>query len=94
MLKNLTIGKKLALGFAVVLLLLSIVGGISYRGVSSLGAGATDVVEKNQLADNLKQKEIDHLNWASHVSALLTDDSVTELNVQTDDHKCAFGNMR
>ncbi|MFH2035601.1 MAG: methyl-accepting chemotaxis protein, partial [Candidatus Zixiibacteriota bacterium] len=32
-----------------------------------------------------------HLNWANQVSALLTDDEVTELKVQTDPHKCAFG---
>ena len=91
MLKNLTIGKKLALGFGLVLVLLTLVGVISYRGVSQMDTGANDVIGKNELIENLTRKEIDHLNWANQVVALITDDNVTELNVQTDDHKCAFG---
>jgi len=91
MLKNLTIGKKLALGFAMVLVLLVVVGVMSFRGVSGMGADAKDVISKNALIENITQKEIDHLNWANKVAAFLTDDNVTELTVQTDDHKCAFG---
>ena len=91
MLKNLTIGKKLALGFGVVLVLLTLTGVIAFRGVRGLGASAQDVVAKNTLAQDLAQKEIDHLNWAKAVSALITDEDVTTLNVQTDDHQCAFG---
>ena len=89
--KNMTIGKKLALGFGVVLVLLALVGIISFRGVSGMGGDAQDVVAKNDLVNNLTRKEVDHLNWASQVVALFTDDSVTQLTVQTDDHKCAFG---
>jgi methyl-accepting chemotaxis protein len=91
MLQHMTIGKKLALGFGLVLVLLTLVGGISYRGISQMNTGANDVIAKNQLIENLKSKEIDHLNWANQVVALITDDSVTELSVQTDDHKCGFG---
>jgi methyl-accepting chemotaxis protein len=89
--KNLTIGKKLALGFGVVLILLTIVGALSFRGVDGMGVDAKDVIAKNELVDNLTRKEVDHLNWANQVVALFTDDSVTKLEVQTDDHKCAFG---
>ena len=91
MLKHMTIGKKLALGFGLVLALLALVGTLSFRGISQLSVGADNVVTKNQLIENLKSKEIDHLNWADKVAALFTDDNVTELTVQTDDHKCAFG---
>ncbi len=91
MLKNLTIGKKLAMGFGVVLALLALTGIIAFRGVSGMGTDAQDVIQKNQLAQDLAQKEIDHLNWANQVVALITDENVTELTVQTDDHKCAFG---
>jgi methyl-accepting chemotaxis protein len=34
---------------------------------------------------------VDHLNWVNKVSALLNDDSVTRLEVETDPHKCGFG---
>ena len=91
MLKNMTIGKKIGLGFGVVVVLLAIVGGLSYTGVEGIVANASEVIGGNKLDGNLAQKEVDHLNWASKVSALLTDDSITELDVQTDDHQCAFG---
>ncbi|MHC4423133.1 MAG: methyl-accepting chemotaxis protein [Planctomycetota bacterium] len=91
MFKNLTIGKKIAFGFALVLILLTVVGAIAFRGVSGMGSNAKDVIHKNELIENITRKEIDHLNWANAVSELLTNDKVTELKVQTDDHKCAFG---
>ncbi len=56
-----------------------------------MSAGADNVITKNELVGNLLHKEIDHLNWANKVAALITDDNVTELSVQTDDHQCAFG---
>ncbi|HKK91214.1 MAG TPA: methyl-accepting chemotaxis protein, partial [Desulfobacteraceae bacterium] len=49
------------------------------------------VIDGNKLDGNLAQKEVDHLNWANRVSALLTDESVTRLDVETDDHQCGFG---
>lgn len=37
------------------------------------------------------QKEVDHLNWASKITQLFSDDTVTELVVETNPHNCAFG---
>ena len=91
MFKNATIGKRLAMGFVLVLVLLAIVSFLSFNGVTKMGEQACDVVDKNKLIDNLNRKEIDHLNWANKVVELLTDDNVTKLEVETDDHKCAFG---
>jgi len=91
MLKNMTIGKKLALGFGIVLILLTLVGGLSFRGVGGMSNDAKDVIAKNELVNNLIRKEIDHLNWAKQVVAVFTDDNIAKLEVQTDDHKCAFG---
>ncbi len=88
---NLTIGRKLALGFGLVLALLVVTGAISYRNVSAMGTDVRDVISKNLLIENIRRKEIDHLNWTNRVAAFLTDDNVTELTVQTDDHQCAFG---
>ena len=50
-----------------------------------------EVVGGNRLRGEILQKEVDHLNWANEVNALLTDDRVTTLDVETDDHKCGFG---
>ncbi len=89
--KNLTIGKKIASGFGIILVLLCLVGGLSYTGVSSIVSNAQQVIDGNKLDGLLAQKEVDHLNWVGKVNALLADDSVTELKVQTDDHQCGFG---
>ena len=89
--RDMTIGKKIATGFGIVLTLLILVVALSYTGVGGIVTNASEVIDGNKLDGNLAQKEVDHLNWANQVNALLTDEKVTELKVQTDDHKCAFG---
>ena len=89
--KNMTIGKKIAFGFGIVLMLLCVVGILSFTGVKGIVNNAAEVIDGNKLDANLTQKEVDHLIWAEKVGALLTDEKVTTLEVQTDDRKCAFG---
>ena len=89
--KNFTIGKKIGVGFGVVLVLLAVVGILSYSGVHGIVGNATEVIEGNKLNGELAQKEVDHLNWINEVSAFLTDDKVTTLEVETDGHLCDFG---
>lgn len=91
MLAKLTIVKKISLGFGIVLGLTVVLAAVSYTSVNNMSNKTDEVIYKNELAGSLTQREIDHLNWVNKVNALLTDNSVTELNVQTDDHKCAFG---
>jgi len=88
---ELTIGKKITLSFAVVLGLLLIVGALANFGVGTIVGNAESVIEGNRLDAMLAQKEVDHLNWVNKVNQLLTDDSVTTLVVETDDHKCGMG---
>jgi methyl-accepting chemotaxis protein len=89
--KNMTIGKKIAGGFGLVLTLLGAVVLLSYTGVGSIVTNAGEVIDGNRLDGNLAQKEVDHLNWANRVNALLNDVNVHKLAVETDDHKCGFG---
>ena len=89
--KNLTIGKKVGVGFGIILALLSVVGLLSYTGVSGIVGNAEQVIDGNKLDGMLAQREVDHLNWVNKVNALLTDDAVTQLKVQTDHKKCGFG---
>jgi methyl-accepting chemotaxis protein len=91
MFKDMTLGKKLACGFGVVLLALALIVVLSFTGVSGIVKNAKEVIYGNQLDTVMAQKEVDHLNWVSKVNQLLTDEKVTQLNVQTDDHKCGFG---
>lgn len=89
--KNISIGKKIGLGFAIVLVMLSAVGFISYSGVNGIIRNARGVIDGNKLDALLAQKEVDHMNWVSRVTALFTDRTAIKLEVETDDHKCAFG---
>ncbi len=86
-----TIGRRIALGFALVLVLLAVVAGLSYRGLSGMSTDARRTVSMAELNDKLARLEIAHQNWASQVSKLLVDDEVHELSVETDGHKCGFG---
>lgn len=89
--KSMTIGKKIASGFGVILVILVGIIVVNYTGVGNIVQDAEEVINGNKLDGTLAQKEVDHLNWAAEVNALLTDDSVTTLNVETDYHKCGFG---
>ena len=88
---EMTVGKKIAVGFGIVLLLLVASVLIAFSGVGGIVHNASEVIDGNRLDGELAQREVDHLNWANQVNALITDDLVTTLKVETDDHKCGFG---
>jgi len=87
----LSIGKKICYGFTMILFMLAIVALWSIVGIGGIVKNADEVIAGNKLRGEMVQREVDHLNWASQVNALLTDKNVNELAVQTDPHKCAFG---
>ncbi len=91
MLKNKTVGQRLAVGFGLLLVVLASVVLVSFTGMGKTVGNAREVIYGNRLDRIMAQKEVDHLNWASQVTALLTDDEVTKLTVQTDDHQCGLG---
>jgi len=91
MFKRMTVGKQIAFGFGIVLLLLTVLGIFSYRGVSGITNNAVNMTAGQEIISLMKQMEIDHLNWVSKVSAYLTDPYVKEMDVQTDWKKCDFG---
>lgn len=76
-LTDLTIGKKLILGFLVVAVLVLITGLIGYNAVSSVGAGADRIMyEKVPIADNSMELTISFLNqWSAERGYLLNRDS-------------------
>ncbi|WP_419786345.1 methyl-accepting chemotaxis protein [Pseudodesulfovibrio sp.] len=82
---------KFGVGFGVVLLLLVALGGWSIFGIEGIVENAREVIEGNKLKGNFTQRVVDHLKWSEKVNSLLTDTKVNTLNVQTDPHKCAFG---
>jgi methyl-accepting chemotaxis protein len=89
--QNMSCGKKIGIGFTIVLSALAIVAVWSILGIGGIVNNAGVVIEGNKLKGEMVQREVDHLNWANQVNALLTDTHVTKLDVETDPHKCAFG---
>ena len=89
--KKMTISQKITGGFGVILALLLVIVTANYFGVGRIVTDAEDVILGNRLDGLLAQKEVDHLNWVAGVNSLLNDDNVTELHVETDHTKCAFG---
>ncbi|MCX5874973.1 MAG: methyl-accepting chemotaxis protein [Deltaproteobacteria bacterium] len=85
-----TIGKKIALGFGLVLVLLVVLALTSFFGVGGIVHNAKEVIGGGQLNAELAQREVDHLNWVSKVTGVLLNGG-TELSVETDPHKCGFG---
>ena len=89
--KNLKLSGKFAVGFGLVLMLLVIVSVWSSYGVNGIVGDAGGVISGNKLRGEIVQREVDHLKWTIALNALLTDDTVSELNIETDPHKCGFG---
>lgn len=89
--KNLKLSVKFTIGFGIVLALLATVAIWSAVGISGIVEHAREVIDGNRLNGELAQKEVDHLNWVNQVNLLLTDEKVIALDVETDWHKCGFG---
>jgi len=87
---GMTIGKKISLGFGVVLALLVILSLSSFIGVGKIVGNAEEVINGGRLNAELAQREVDHLNWVGKVTGVLLTGG-TELSVETDPHKCGFG---
>src|SRR4030067_117287 len=90
-LKNIGIAKKLFIGFGIILILniIVIIWSIIQMNISNIE------ISKNQIKQNLKDtligREIDHLDWVSRVSNGLLIGKAEAINVETDGHKCKFG---
>ncbi len=91
MFKHLKIGTKtyLLAGSILLLMLITLVWGIS--GLTTTVKNGKEMAAGNALRGELLAREVDHLNWAKKISTFLTDDSVTELDVQMDHTQCALG---
>jgi methyl-accepting chemotaxis protein len=89
--KNLKLGKKFTVAFGLIIALLAVVAIWAITGIGGIVSNAEEVIEGNVLRTDMNEKYVQHLQWAGQVAQLLTDDQVTELTVQTDDHLCEFG---
>jgi methyl-accepting chemotaxis protein len=82
---------KLMGAFLVLAVVILILGLAGWDGVSSSQRAMEKVSRTENMAKNLLQREIDHLNWAQKVGEFQRNESLAELAVEKDEHKCGFG---
>jgi methyl-accepting chemotaxis protein len=82
---------KLIGGFVTVAVITLAVGVTGWLGVRQMGESLRQTAQMDDIAKNLLQREIDHLNWVQKAGAFQSDETITELNVEKDSHKCGFG---
>ena len=89
--KNLKIGKKLGLGFGIVLILLATTSVYNYASFRKMKAqmALNETAEANKTF--VIKKEVDHLQWAVGLSELFLDANVNKVSVEKDPQKCTFG---
>jgi methyl-accepting chemotaxis protein len=93
-LRNLTVGKRIALLVVVCLFFMGIIILWSVFGISQIVSNATEVIYGNSLRGNMVLRENDHLKWSMELGKLISDEdikSLGDLKLQLDPHKCAFG---
>lgn len=89
--RDISLKRKFVVGFGAILVLLLLVASLSGIGVQGIVNDAKEVIAGNRLRGEIAQRELDHLKWANAMNALLTDEQVTTLDIQTDPTKCRFG---
>jgi methyl-accepting chemotaxis protein len=89
--KNYSLSLKFAIGFGIVLLLLIVVGIRATTGIDGIVGNAEEVIDGNKLRAEMMVREVDHLNWTAKVNALLTDEKLSVLDVQTNPRLCGLG---
>ena len=89
---NLSINKKLALGFTgslIAMLLFSAVAWYSSENIMHLADAA---IGKQKFALTLTLREVDHLKWTERLHKLVLDGPNADMSsIQTDGRKCVFG---
>ncbi|MBN1758798.1 MAG: CZB domain-containing protein [Chitinispirillaceae bacterium] len=90
-LNGLTIRTKLYLLAAYMLFMVVLTGMFGLWQLSGVIKENTRLSEIYAIDCETLQKEIDHLAWTISLSSFLSDSSITSIDVQMDDHLCAFG---
>jgi len=86
---NMAIGKRIALGYLVLLVCLLIISGAGYRTIGGISANAKIVQEMTEYNMFMTQKEVDHLAWVHNLDQSILGGQ--PFSGQLDPTKCSFG---
>ena len=82
-----SIGVKLVVGYLIVAVLTAAVGLTGWYSLVRMEKAVNVVVQSNGVLD----KEIAHLKWVQKAGEFLTEEGITTVAVEKDDHNCSFG---
>jgi methyl-accepting chemotaxis protein len=89
--RDISLKYKLYTGFGIIVFFLVTIAIISVFGIQSIIKNGKEVILGNQIKRNIVERELDHVKWVNRVNEFLNNDLVNKLNVETDYHKCKFG---
>ncbi|MCK5404943.1 MAG: CZB domain-containing protein, partial [Desulfobulbaceae bacterium] len=89
--KDLKIGRKLGIGFGIVLALFVVIGVFSYIMLESIHHTSHISEEWGKKNEFILEKNIDHLKWLDRLNGLVFNDEIHSAELQTDDHQCGLG---
>ena len=88
---SLSLGKKLLLGFSVVLILFMGVGVLTNFGIGRIVTQAVQVIRANSIGEFLAECEVDHLTMMGDVQQFLSANENIALDLESDPKKCQLG---
>ncbi len=89
--KNISIGKKLFLGFGIVTILIIILGITSYTGMNSINEFNKAAYNAKDFHSQIIDFKMAHMNWRLTLGTFQRDSSMTTLPVQKNPKLCDFG---
>ena len=89
--KNFKLFGKFSIAFGLVITLLVLVALWAIVKINGIVNNAGEIIDGNKLRTDLEHKYVQHLHWSQKVQELLSNEQVTELNVELNHHNCAFG---
>lgn len=90
-LNNISLGKKFALGFGTITLLLVIIALISLLGFRSVLQSANESIKSDDFRAQLLQSYNAHLHWSKELSQSIYADQDNRVKVELNHTLCAFG---
>ena len=88
---DMKIGKKVLLGFGMIMLTLIVVSTFNYTRFQQVGELSNKAIQHSHAQSFMVEKEVDHYKWMQKLSEIFLKEDVHSVHVETDDHKCGLG---
>lgn len=89
--KNALLKTKFTITFGTIALAIIILALISNLGIYGIVTDTETITESGNIQSKIEHYHATHLQWVASLNRLLTDDNVSELNLETDHTLCEFG---